>query len=43
MTCIAIGIILSVSRGRGDGDSADRDVQIFQDTEIESLNTQIND
>jgi len=42
MTCIAIGIILSVSRGRGDGDNADRDVQIFQDTEIESLNTQIN-
>jgi cell division protein FtsW len=42
MTCIAIGIILSVSRGRGDGDNADPDVQIFQDIEIESLNTQSN-
>ena len=40
MTCFAIGIILSVSRGRGDGEIMDHDIKTFQDLEIKSLNIQ---
>jgi cell division protein FtsW len=38
MTCLAIGIILSVSRGRGDGETMDADMDQANAEEIQSLN-----
>lgn len=37
MTCLAIGIILAVSRGRGDGETMDADMDAANSAELESL------
>ncbi|MDG1252474.1 MAG: FtsW/RodA/SpoVE family cell cycle protein [Schleiferiaceae bacterium] len=39
MTCLAIGIILAVSRGRGDGETMDADMDAANSAEIETLKT----
>ena len=39
MTCLAIGIILSVSRGRGDGEKMDREAEVANAQELETLHT----
>jgi cell division protein FtsW len=39
MTCLAIGIILAVSRGRGDGETMDADMEAANSAELESLNS----
>jgi len=37
MTCLAIGIILAVSRGKGDGETMDSDMEAANSAEIESI------